>query len=136
MPSLPPHLKDWLRRLGKEWSDDDNQPLSAEAMAAIIGLIRSYGAADPKLRGRIRASVNNRVSANLLWFAHRTAEESVRTGNPDLLKEGLLVLALGSDALGDGDILPQLSLLAHSAEKLRMNFKPLFEEALGLAGED
>src|SRR5437870_1617104 len=136
MPSLPPSLKDWLRLLGQEWSENTNEPLSPEARAATVALIRSYVAAEPKVRGRIRASVTNRVLGNLLRFIHRIAEESVRTLNPDLLKEGFILLALGSDHLDPRDVITAFSLLAHSAQKMKRDFKPLFEDAAELAGEE
>jgi hypothetical protein len=66
-------------------------------------------------------------------FADHQAIESVRQNDPDLIREGLIALAIENARFDYRDSLVILSLLCHSARKLGFNDDDPVRESLNLA---
>jgi hypothetical protein len=69
----------------------------------------------------------------LLGYAHLKAIQAVRENDPRAVELGLLALAVEDLRLDWRDTLVTLSLLVHSARKLRVRPGPLVERAAAVA---
>lgn len=80
-------------------------------------------------RSAILQSVNLSRSRELLEYAHYAATYAARIGDIELVKRGVLALAIENTTLDYRDTIARLSLLHHSAIKLGADPDRLFQEA-------
>jgi hypothetical protein len=130
---LPRDLDGWVKLLRKGWP---RRAAPRDVSRGQLTLVRHYLRADAAGRGRMRAAVNEPAADGLTVFAHRAAEKAVRRADPDWLTRGLAALALGNERIDPRDVLMAFSLISHSASKLRVDFRRLFNGARDYSGED
>lgn len=126
MAKLPRDPNGWVTLLRKGWP---RRALPADVSRGMAALVRHYLRADSAGRKRMRAAVNELAADSLMVFAHRAAEKAVRRKDTDFLTHGLAALALGIERSDPRDVLRVFSLISHSAEKLRGNYRQLFKGA-------
>jgi len=133
MAKLPRELSGWVTLLRKGWP---RRALPADVSRGLVALVRHYLRADVAGRARMRVAVKEPVADGLMLFAHRAAEKAVRRRDSDFLTHGLAALALGGEGIDPRDVLRAFSLISHSAAKLRVGYRRVFEGARGLGGEE
>ena len=131
MAKLPRDPSGWVTLLRKGWP---RRALPAHVSRGLSALARQYLRADAAVRKRMRAAVNEPVADELMVFAHRLAEKAVQRKDSDFLTQGLAALALGSERIDPRDVLVAFSLISHSADKLRVDYRRLFEGAREFGG--
>ena len=133
MAKLPRDLNGWVTLLRKGWP---RRAAPADEYRGVLALVRQYRRADDAGRDRMRAAVKEPAADSLMLFAHRAAAQAVRRTDPDFLDPGLASLALGSETIDPRDVLVAFSLISHSAEKLRVDYRRLFKGARELGGKE
>lgn len=128
--SLEETLAPLARARVRTYADQD---LPCPTDDAVIDLLRTYEAATPAERASMRARISDEHSWGLLHFAHRMAELAVRTRDAAYVRWGLLGIALEHLLRDARETTLVLSLLDHSATKLRAARKRLFVNAAALA---
>ena len=133
MAKLPRDPSGWVELLRKGWPRHTNP---AEVSRGLTVLVRQYLRADSDGRMRMRAAVKEPSEDRLWLFAHSAAERAVRRKDRDFLSHGLAALALGSQRIDPRDVLVAFSLISHSADKLLVDYGPVFESARELGGKE
>jgi hypothetical protein len=133
MAKLPRDLSGWVTLLRKGWP---RWALPADVSRGLAALVRQYLRADAAGRERMRAAVNEPVADDLMLFAHRAAEKAVQRKDSDFVTHGLAALALGSEGIDPRDVLRAFSLISHSADKLRVDYRRVFEGARELGDKE
>jgi hypothetical protein len=126
MAKLPRDAKGWVASLGKGWP---RRALSADVSRGVPALVRHYLRADSTGRERMRTAVSEPLADRLMLFAHLAAAKAVRRSDPQFLTHGLAALGLGSERIDPRDVLMAFSLITHSAGKLRVKYRQLFQGA-------
>jgi hypothetical protein len=124
MARLPRDVPGWVAMLRKRWPRVASRPEVIRGLSSLVGV---YLRADAAGRAKLRARVNESLGDELMMFAHRAAESAVRRKDRKFLTRGLAALAVGDEWIDPRDILRTFSLIDHSAGKLRMNYRRLFE---------
>jgi hypothetical protein len=132
MARLPRDVRGWVTVLRKQWPRGASRPEVIRGLSSLVGV---YLRADAAGRATIRAHVNEPLGDELYSFAHRAAEKAVRRKDREYLTRGLAALAIGDEWIDPRDILRAFSLIDHSAGKLRMKYRRLFERVLELGGK-
>jgi hypothetical protein len=88
---------------------------------------------NPARRDAILGSVTRSESEDLYQYANYAATYAVRLNAPELLRRGVLALAIENSTLDYRDVIGRLSLLNHSAKKLGVRFDRVFHEVMPLA---
>jgi hypothetical protein len=132
MARFPRDVPGWVTLLRKRWPRGAGR---AEVIRGLSVLVNTYLRADAAGRAKLRARVNEPLGDDLMAFAHRAAEKAVRRKDRAFLIRGQAALAAGDEWIDPRDILRTFSLIDHSAGKLRMNYRRLFESSRDLGGK-
>ena len=125
-PIKPEELLGFLRNRNRQRTD-----LTA-FVEAIQPIVRTFSSESLETRQVISASLSRDTSRYLLGYAQQMAQDAVRKTSPELVRLGLIALAMdgGSDVR---DAIIRMALLYHSAAKLGMETQTVFEEVSALA---
>jgi hypothetical protein len=94
-----------------------NRELPSAVIASIDTVIDAFEAGDRHERNRIICAVDKRFSFVFFMYAGMSAVESVRRNQPELVRRGLIALAIENLTYDWRDSIPQLAKLYHSAQK-------------------
>jgi len=130
---LPNDIVGALATLNRPDIDDDPAVATlTEKHDAVDLIVRRYQSAAAPMRKALRSAVQDQFF-KLLEYAHWFAISAVRNNDPDEIVRGLAAIALENFGSDPRDSLVLLSLLAHSAAKLKMNVEAAFQTAADLA---
>lgn len=111
-----------------------DRPLRNSAVNDAIGeLARAFVGATEGDRHAARAALVPYSSEVLLGYAWEMAEDSVSQGAPEMIRLGLLALAIEGGGLDPRDSIIRMCLLFRSAEKLAFDPAEFFVSASSLA---
>jgi hypothetical protein len=148
------HIDEWIDRLNELSKPTEAQTRSLKGQEllnflknppridvapfdeAINPIVRAFAAADLQHRRAISAKLSSYTSGYLLGYRRRMAEEAVRRSSPDLVRLGLMALALDGGRTDLRDVIVRLALLHHSALKLNMDARAAFDEVAAFAVDD
>jgi hypothetical protein len=101
-----------------------------ELIASIVG---AFATSDSTGRLRIVSRLSGHTSNALLSYAFKMATEAVRQVSPDLAVRGLVALAIDGARRDIRDCITAMALLHHSALKLGMDVRSVFETVASFA---
>jgi hypothetical protein len=107
--------------------------LPSDATAAIEKLIDAFVGADSMEKDAMTKRVEKSFAFVFPRYAYRAAIESVRMNAPELLKTGLIALAIENANFDWRDTLPYLAFIYNSARKLNVDPSELFHDAAAIA---
>ena len=84
-------------------------------------------------RDQLVKAVTKEHSFNLVLYADYAATYAVRLGDPELIRRGVLSLAIENNTFDYRDTITRLALLNHSASKLGIDPDKIFQEAMSVA---
>jgi len=108
------------------WEDYFRRGWPTGALESIERLIDAFASSDPAGREKMTQQVDRSFAGVFSGYAMRAAMESIRRNDPELLKRGLIALAIENAKTDWRDTLPYLALIYHSAGKLNVNASDLF----------
>ena len=115
------------------WEDYFLRVPPAETVEAIDRLIDAYISSDPAGREEMAQQVDRSFAFVFPDYAQRAAEGAVRRNDPELLKRGLIALAIENTKTDWRDTLPDLAFIYHSAGKLNVSALDLFRNTATIA---
>lgn len=98
----------------------------------IENTIQEY-ADNPTSRDRIVMSIAREHSFDFIQYADYAATYAVRLGNPELIKRGILSLAVENNTFDYRDSITRLVLLNYSAIKLGLDPDKIFQGVMSIA---
>ena len=101
-----------------------------EARTSVVTL---FWDADTRSRREIVSSMNKPAKEGFLDYAANMAVLAIRTQSPILIEQGLIGLVIEGGSLDLRDSIVVLSKLYHSAAKLGLNARNVFEKVASLA---
>jgi hypothetical protein len=103
----------------------------------ISGFLATFAAGSDSTQGDIRSRIKMEEFYQLLTFGRRMAVFSLRSGDMEQLKTGLIAIGvIDSKRVDYRDVLIGLALLYHSAQRNGLNAERLFKDAASLATPD
>lgn len=96
-------------------------------------IVRQYVQADQATRASAQESLDLRVRWVILQYAWECSERAVRTGDPELVREGLLSIAIEDGRYDLRDSIVRMAVLHASACALTLDPLSLFQEAADVA---
>ena len=108
--------------------------MDKKLIVSIEKLIREYSD-DPASRDRIITSVSKEDAFNFILYADYAATYAVRFGSPELIRQGILSLAIENSTFDYRDTITRLVLLNYSATKLGLDPDKIFRELKSLVSQ-
>jgi len=103
--------------------------LPQQAVASIDALVDMFAAGNSETKRAISREVNSDFSFAFFGYTYAAAVESVRGNRPELLRRGLVALAIENGAFDFRDSLRSLAEIYHSARKFpQISADELFQE--------
>jgi len=108
-------------------------PLRDPTINQVVGeLTQSFANATKQQQTEARAALTRQLRSALMGFAWEMAEEAVSCKSPELVKQGLIALAIDDGARDARDDIIRMAPLFRSAQKLGLDAEKLFAEAADL----
>jgi hypothetical protein len=137
MPNLTQLWCDVLARATVEERDAYmRHPFPATLDASLTDLVRAFEGASDAERKTFLQSLGHENSHLLIAYCERMATLGVRESSPRRLADGLVAIAIEGFRFDARDAIVRLALIYHSAEKLRVNPRELFDAAASMAGDE
>lgn len=123
-----PRTPDGWQRMRRNPPSRDYEKL----LNAAAPIIEAFGATNSEERGSVGARLNSDALAILRTFASSVPVLAVRRKLPELITQGLKVLAILGDTDDVRDLCFYLATLHHSAKKLGIDTRTLFNDVASL----